>query len=673
MDVNLIKQDIAKQGLDDPVLLEVLGFGCAAELFEALYPGRSHALESDAEQYLEGLLAGAAAKASLARRLEYRGVSPALGDALWSAERSRRKAQEALQDTTSTEGSVGAARSSGSVGGWHPQKKIRRAAGIGEADRLLMKKWGSRLAAIMKGGTTPSWQQSSAASDPPAAMAGLVGKSRPATLAKRVRAWEIFSKWLMGNRGRSWPDSPVDLVDYLAARVAEGCPPSFPEGFRSAVLWVEARSGLADDEKYGRSEFFRKNVDRADVLAMTDARAVQKAPRFPIIVIGALECKVMSTSAPLGLRVVAWARLLKVYGTLRWDDLQRLRPRDVHLRTGGLVGRLSQTKTSGAGKKVRDLPLYIPKQAYTLQEEWLETGFALWSLPVLGSKDRDYFLPRFTGDLEDAFNVPASSNDLATLGRLVLEQLMSPVSSESAEGQIGWHEGQVSLVPRPLIGGWTGHSERCTLPSIYAAMGVPKSERDPLGRWSPSGSDDYVRTYRALVSSLAQKFRTMLAGGNVVASTDEEEAFDEARLYASRLGNIEPRVLQESADRMWKASKVFYALWAMDPKVVGPCEPVVLAPVVEDKEDVEPARFIIVLSKKGAMLRLHKSDGCSQARALSFASFEVCDEIPGPGMYSHYCHTCWPRVPPSGVDQEGPSSDSSDQDSAEEGSESSMD
>jgi hypothetical protein len=33
-------------------------------------------------------------------------------------------------------------------------------------------------------------------------------------------------------------------------------------------------------------------------------------------------------------------------------------------------------------------------------------------------------------------------------------------------------------------------------------MGVPKSERDPLGRWSPSGSDDYVRTYRALVNEL---------------------------------------------------------------------------------------------------------------------------------------------------------------------------
>ena len=670
--MNMVKQYVAKQGLDDPELLEVLGFGCAAELFEALYPGRSHAMEADAEQYLEGLLAGAAARASLARRVEYRGVSPALGDALWSAQQSRRKAQEALQDAMTTEAPAGTARSSGSVSGWHPRKRVRRAAGLGEADRLLMKKWGSRLAAIMKGGATPSWHQSAAASDPQAAMAGLVGKSRPATLAKRVRAWEIFSQWLVRNRGRSWPDGPVDLVDYLAARLAEGCPPSFPEGLRSAVLWIEARSGLADDEKYGRCEFFRKNVDRADVLAMTDAKAVQKAPRFPIVIIGALECKVMSPSAPLGIRIVAWARLLKVYGTLRWDDLQRLRPRDVHLRAGGLVGRLSQTKTSGAGKKVRDLPLFIPKQAYTLQEEWLEIGFALWSLPVLGSKDRDYFLPRFTGDLGDAFDVPASSHDLATLGRLVLEQLMMPVSCADAEGHIGWNEGPVRLVPCPLVGGWTGHSERCTLPSIYAAMGVPKSERDPLGRWSPSGSDDYVRTYRALVSSLAQKFRAMLAGGDVVACTDEEEAFDEARLYASRLGNIEPQILQESADRMLKASKVFYALWSMDPKVLGRPEPVVLAPVVEDKEGMESARFIIVMSKKGAMLRLHRSDGCSQAQALSFASYEFCDLDPVPqNLYSHYCHTCWPRVPPPGEPRGSSSSGSSSHDSAESGSDSS--
>ncbi len=142
--------------------------------------------------------------------------------------------------------------------------------------------------------------------------------------------------------------------------MAEGCPPSFPESFRSAVLWVEARSGYEADLTFGQDEFFRKNVDRAGVVAQDDAEAVKKAPRLPVLVLGALECKVMNTSVALGMRLVAWLRLLKVFGSLRWDDLQRLRQRDVALRLGGLAGRLTQTKTSGAGKKVRDLPLFMP-------------------------------------------------------------------------------------------------------------------------------------------------------------------------------------------------------------------------------------------------------------------------------------------------------------------------
>ena len=674
--LNMLKLDVLRFGLDDPGLLEVLNFVDKLELFEALYPGRAYALTADAEQYLDDLLGQAAAKACLARRLEYRGVSPALGDALWAAQQVRRKAQEAFRTELAPEGPAGMARSSGSAGGWRPHKKIRRTAGLGEAGRLLMKKWGSRLAAIMRGEMTPSWQQCEATSDPPAAMAGLVGKARPGTLMKRVRAWEIFAKWLHWNRGRSWPDGPVDLVDCLAARIAEGCPPSFPEGFRSAVLWMEARSGLGPGETFGRCEFFRKNVDRADVIAMTGADSVHKAPRLPIIVLGALECKVMCPLAPLGVRVVAWARLLKVYGTMRWDDLQRLRPRDVHLRGGGLVGRLSQTKTSGAGKKVRDLPLYIPKHAFVLQEEWLETGHALWSLPVMGPVYRDYFLPRFTSNWEDAFPVPASHGDLATLGRLVLGQLMTPTGSTNAEGKTGWREGHSPLIPEPLLGGWTGHSETCTLPSVYAAMGVPKSDRDPLGRWSPSGSDDYVRTYRALVSSLAHKFRAMLAEGQVAASTDEEEAFDEARLYASRLGHVDAQTLQGAMDHMLKSARVFYGLWAMDPGIttgVRVCTPV-QAPSIEDKDEKDPSRFIIVLSKKGAMLRLHRSDGCSKAQALSFASYEFYDEDPVPAnLYTHYCHTCWPRAPPQEVPPCDSASRSSSDDSTEDGSESSED
>jgi hypothetical protein len=207
-------------------------------------------------------------------------------------------------------------------------------------------------------------------------------------------------------------------------------------------------------------------------------------------------------------------------------------------------------------------------------------------------------------------------------------------------------------------------------------MGVPKSERDPLGRWSPSGSDDYVRTYRALVSSLAHKFRAMLAEGQVAASTDEEEALDEARLYASRLGHVDAQTLQGAMDHMWKSAKVFYGLWAMDPGVtsgVRVCTPV-QAPSVEDKDERDPSRFIIVMSKKGSMLRLHRSDGCSQAQTLSFASYEFYDENPVPAhLYTHYCHTCWPRAPPQDVPLCDSASGSSSDDSAEDGSESSED
>ena len=256
----------------------------------------------------------------------------------------------------------------------------------------------------------------------------------------------------------------------------------------------------------------------------------------------------------------------------------------------------------------------------------------------------------------------------------MLEQLVVPVSTTDIEGKTGWHEGQVSLIPGPLLGGWTGHSERCTLPSVFAAMGVPKSERDPLGRWSPSGSDDYVRTYRALVTSLAYKFRAMLAGGNVVSATDEEEAIDEVRLYAARLGNIEPEVLQEASDRLWKTARGLYGLWSMDPAVnpvVLPADQVVTH-FGEERAEVSTAKYLIVLSKKGSMLRLHRSDGCWKAQTLSFASFELCDLDPVPqNLYSHYCHTCWPRAPPQEEAMSGSDSSNSSADSAEDASESS--
>ena len=37
---------------------------------------------------------------------------------------------------------------------------------------------------------------------------------------------------------------------------------------------------------------------------------------------------------------------------------------------------------------------------------------------------------------------------------------------------------------------WQGHSDRATLPTLAAAVGISKERRDRLGRWKPSESDE---------------------------------------------------------------------------------------------------------------------------------------------------------------------------------------
>ena len=76
-----------------------------------------------------------------------------------------------------------------------------------------------------------------------------------------------------------------------------------------------------------------------------------------------------------------------------------------------------------------------------------------------------------------------------------------------------WTLSKTLLFPGALAAGWTNHSERATLTSALAAIGVPKDQRNLIGRWSPDGSDDYVRTYRAAVRDLVARFVGAVTAG----------------------------------------------------------------------------------------------------------------------------------------------------------------
>ena len=216
------------------------------------------------------------------------------------------------------------------------------------------KRWSAKALALLELGEVLSIATAEKAADPTLAKEALLGAARSATIRLRTRVWASFVRWLQWRRGYVWPRSIVDLMDYAAEVSQESPSPTFPRAFAGALSWFEARSWLPSEERYIDDGQLKLYLDRMGMEMARPAEATVKAPRFPVSVVAALEVAVTDENSLLvGLRVVAWCRLIKVYGVMRTDDLKRVRPADLQLGEAGLHARLSRTKTSGPDKKIK--------------------------------------------------------------------------------------------------------------------------------------------------------------------------------------------------------------------------------------------------------------------------------------------------------------------------------
>jgi len=299
--------------------------------------------------------------------------------------------------------------------------------------------------------------------------------------------------------------------------MAEGGKQSIPKNLAAAIRWMESRVGIAEEDKVSNEALFKRCFERAAVEAEQGA-SVKKAPRLPIAVLVALELGVLDGAVPPVLRVVMWTRLLKTYGCLRADDLQRMAPEGVHLTSSGISGKLARTKTTRGGKKVRVLAVFIPSETWLVAPLWLRVGFDLWT--SLAPWERDHFLPRSLPNLCAFEKRHAGTSDVAALNVAALAYLGKPVW---LEGEWGTDSGK--WLPRSVVEAWTGHSERATLTSALATLGIGREERNPLGRWAPEASDGYVRTYRALVRKFLARFVQEVHSGRAYQSFDEDETY----------------------------------------------------------------------------------------------------------------------------------------------------
>ena len=135
-----------------------------------------------------------------------------------------------------------------------------------------------------------------------------------------------------------------------------------------------------------------------ELLPAVEALAGRGKARYPVYLLARLEHLVVDPGQAIGWRVWAWAKLVKVWGSLRWSDLQAIIPGELSLVEGRLVTTLRRTKTSGPNRWVRELPVAISEYAFFVKSGWLQEGFTL--LKQHASYKRDYLMPRLKADGE---------------------------------------------------------------------------------------------------------------------------------------------------------------------------------------------------------------------------------------------------------------------------------
>ena len=67
-------------------------------------------------------------------------------------------------------------------------------------------------------------------------------------------------------------------------------------------------------------------------------QAPRQAPKFPSILLAAMEDMVLSVDTPLLLKVLSWWLFVQSWGTLRFDDHRGLLPRDFKSLGNGSPG-----------------------------------------------------------------------------------------------------------------------------------------------------------------------------------------------------------------------------------------------------------------------------------------------------------------------------------------------
>ena len=574
-------------------------------------------------------------------------------------------------DRGSTASSVGYTAELQDVVDQIPLKGMRRRAVQGPGSLVISRGqrdaeektyWTARVIQLLKRVRAPLQETAESSTRPEDIYEVAVGAARGSTMKTYLQAIIPFQNYLSMTGEADWTDEMVHIIGFLRAAASKPCSPTYPKRFVQALRWIMRVGGWTGPELIAEHVLVQKAMDYWSEALFDQVHPLKQAPKLPWVLLASMELYVCNDSHPKHLRYKAYTIIFKSVATLRQDDIQHLKAKSLRILGQLYVGFLMKSKTTGAAKRVRQLPVAVHTQWTLTRTLWLENGIALSD--ELLSPDADYMLPRFDA-AGQPMNEPCSYAESAGLARKLFVELRVPLfHKESGK----WIEGDAPLLTTSLAGFWTEHSARPVIPTAAQTLGASKESRDCLGRWSPTGADDYARAYRAAAGELQLLvLRAVLEGDRRL---DESEVLDRI-MQLPEYGQATQQQAEGMRAWMNEAAIAFEQQIAASSTAGGagdlpkgeaadPPGQVDLSKVSggrTGKRKDKKLKFLIVYTRNRKSAKLHKVGGCEWARATlndtqEFAT--VTDQ-----MYDTRCKLCWTQKVDAG-EPEAEDSSSSD-------------
>ena len=431
---------------------------------------------------------------------------------------------------------------------------------------------------------------------------------RPNTLRQHVRLARKISYYMKGAYLQPWFRSSQDVMEYVSLRLEEPCGKSVPSSIWATLKFVETSAEVPESQKISSDlslKNFFEEVARHPSWAIPKTRC--SAQRIPLSIALAWEMVLMNDAEKNYVRIYAWFKLLKLWAALRWDDTMGIPPSSIDLvREKGMRGKIVRSKTTGDGKKIDVQEFFISFDAWLLAPQWLSCG---WDLFVemgncYGNGGRDFLLPRPDRRLHGFRGAMVRYPDALAMSRA----LATDLKKVDVDGDAVSLDQLRNLIVIPDASGfWSEHSERVTMTSWAAALGVDPESRRRWGRWKPSTDEEYAKTSFTMVLAaqklVAEKLRWSVGKADTV---EDESVLHSLGKWLEGRGFTETEIDEQlkrlrhvKRDRRWRRGETLQLLdgsdeeeaGGMDTSPVASLDEVGLASplALEDAEEAKPA------------------------------------------------------------------------------------